>query len=182
MGDPHFEIHRGDEPLDFRSDHDGEAGAGDVGELLLRAGVCVESLLAEPTAATGLNEARFQVLAAIHRRGRDGCSQTELAGHLLQSESNLSTLLERMRLDGLVVRERSATDRRRSVIRLTECGAETLRQAVILRRTFLSKWLPPETAGNWLGALRRTLVLMESRLSGDSAQSGAYSALEERSA
>lgn len=185
MRAPHFEIRRGDEPIDSGRDVGGAAVAADgddVGELLLRTGICVEALLAGPTADAGLNEARYQVLAAIHRQGYDGCSQTELAGHLLQSESNLSTLLERMRLDGLVVRERSATDRRRSVIRLTDAGAETLQEAARRRKAVLAKWLPQEASFAWQGALQRTLARMEALLSGDSARSEACSALEERSA
>ncbi|QDT46890.1 Transcriptional regulator SlyA [Symmachiella dynata] len=76
-----------------------------------------------------LNDARFAVLQAIEEADPDGCSQKELARQLRNSESNISTLLDRMVTDGLVERRRSQSDRRKSLIRLTEKGAARLNQA-----------------------------------------------------
>lgn len=114
---------------------------GEIGALLLRAADCLHAAVAPHLAEAGLNGSRFGVLEAIRGHGMAGCSQAELATELLQSESNLSTLLERMRLDGLIVRERSADDRRKSVIRLTPCGEATLVAAAHRREKILSQLL-----------------------------------------
>lgn len=66
------------------------------------------------------------MLIALQQEMSGECSQADLAELLLQSESNLSTLLERMSGDGLITRIRSQTDRRRSLIRMTPLGIETL--------------------------------------------------------
>ncbi|WP_197532208.1 MarR family winged helix-turn-helix transcriptional regulator [Symmachiella macrocystis] len=76
-----------------------------------------------------LNDARFAVLQAIEEADPTGCSQKELARQLRNSESNISTLLDRMVTDGLVERRRSQSDRRKSLIRLSEKGAARLNQA-----------------------------------------------------
>ncbi len=100
-----------------------------LGELLLRTAECLTALLQAPTADAGLNEPRYNVLAILRRKEAAGCSQTELADDLLQSESNLSTLLERMRRDGLISRVRSETDRRKALIELTPAGSEAVARA-----------------------------------------------------
>jgi len=76
-----------------------------------------------------LNDARFAVLQAIEEADAAGCSQTELARQLRNSESNISTLLDRMVADGLVERRRSQSDRRKSLIRLSEKGTTRLSHA-----------------------------------------------------
>lgn len=100
-----------------------------VGTLLLRVADCLTALLQGPTTKAGLNESRYKVLDAVRRRPAGSCSQTELAARLLQSESNLSTLLDRMHKHGLISRERSASDRRKTIITLTREGCEVLARA-----------------------------------------------------
>jgi MarR family 2-MHQ and catechol resistance regulon transcriptional repressor len=97
--------------------------------LLLRTADCLTALVHSPTAQAGLNESRYNVLDALRRKGIGLCSQTELATHLLQSESNLSTLLERMRQDGLITRVRSESDRRVTLIALSASGREAVARA-----------------------------------------------------
>jgi len=103
--------------------------ACEVGALLLRGADCLAAVLAEGTSEAGLNESRYRVLAALHRGASGECSQADLAERVLQSESNLSTLLERMGGDGLITRTRSQTDRRRSLIRVTPRGLAALARA-----------------------------------------------------
>lgn len=81
-----------------------------------------------------LNDGRHAVLVALARSGDEGYSQAELAVRLAQSESNVSTLIERMQRDGLVDRSRSIADRRKRVLRITEKGKSTL-TAVNARRS-----------------------------------------------
>ena len=111
---------------------------GGVGALLSRAADCLTALLHGPTATAGLNESRYNVLDALRWMPAGTCTQTELAARLLQSESNLSTLLERMRQDDLISRVRSETDRRKSLIGLTAAGREALARADLVRARAIS--------------------------------------------
>lgn len=104
-----------------------------MGTCLVRTAACLTALLQGPTATAGLNESRYNVLDALRRIPGGTCTQTELAARLLQSESNLSTLLERMRQDELISRVRSETDRRKSSIGLTSSGREALARADLAR-------------------------------------------------
>jgi|GEM_PF-4544751 len=121
MNQPHFDIAGRTNPP--------APSEGSVGELLVRAATCLTALLQGPTNAAGLNESRYNVLDALRRMPQGTTTQTELAARLLQSESNLSTLLERMRQDELISRVRSETDRRKSLIGLTRAGRDALARA-----------------------------------------------------
>ena len=72
--------------------------------------------------------------------------QTELAASLGASESNVSTLIERMRRDGLLLRMRSRVDRRCSVLLLTELGAERLSTVTEGRDRHLARWIDQLTS------------------------------------
>jgi DNA-binding MarR family transcriptional regulator len=95
-------------------------------ELVTEAADSVRELMTPCLTAHGLNDARFTIMRAIRGSKNGECSQSELARCLKQSEANVSTLLDRMRGDGLVSREKSPFDRRRSVVRLTEQGERQL--------------------------------------------------------
>jgi DNA-binding MarR family transcriptional regulator len=103
---------------------------GELVELILRSANILRGVLAPALAQLGLNDARWAVLQAVRGTGMDGCSQIELAQELQHSESNVSTLLERMRSDGLISRQRSAADRRKSLIQLTPEGDALLAQVL----------------------------------------------------
>ncbi|MFN0056713.1 MAG: MarR family winged helix-turn-helix transcriptional regulator [Planctomycetales bacterium] len=117
-----------------------------ISVLLQRGAECLGAAFAEGTAAAGLNESRYRVLAALNQRSAGECFQAELADSLLQSESNLSTLLERMSGDGLISRTRSTTDRRRSLIRITAIGQDALHRAERARTSTAAKLLKQFTA------------------------------------
>ena len=118
--------------------HCDSADTVELGELLLRSATLLEAAMADCTAGFGLNETRFRVLDALRQQAPEGCSQIELAECLFLSEANLSTLLERMRLDGLLTRERSALDRRKSLVRLTSLGDSILEKSTRIRTAVLS--------------------------------------------
>jgi DNA-binding MarR family transcriptional regulator len=124
----------------------------EVGTLALRTAECLVAALVECTAEAGLNEARYRVLAALHRRAGGESSQSGLASLLLQSESNLSTLLERMSADGLISRTRSQTDRRRSLIRMAAPGFDALERAERARGAALAR-LMRELSAREIGQL-----------------------------
>lgn len=98
-------------------------------ELVLKAADLARELISPCLTGHGLNDARFTIMRAIRNSASGECSQSELARRLDQSEANISTLLDRMRGDGLVTREKSPCDRRRSVVRITERGQDLLSRA-----------------------------------------------------
>lgn len=64
---------------------------------------------------------RFDVMAALWRR-RENCTMSELGRLLLVSNGNITTVVDRLEADGLVVRTPSATDRRTVHVALTPEG------------------------------------------------------------
>jgi Transcriptional regulators len=82
--------------------------------------------LSERYASAGLSENRVAVLLALSAPV-SGFTQSGLAQELGLSESNLCDLIERMRLEGLLERQRSPLDRRKSVLTLTETGQDRCR-------------------------------------------------------
>ncbi|RLS56703.1 MAG: MarR family transcriptional regulator [Planctomycetota bacterium] len=94
----------------------------------------LRSRLEDAYAPFQINEPRAAVLETISIAGPEGCSQTELAEALGASESNVSTLIERMRRDGLLFRMRSRLDRRCSVLLLSDEGRDKLAQIDALRQ------------------------------------------------
>lgn len=73
-----------------------------------------------------LNDGRHSVLAVLARTEAGVCTQAQLAERLGQSESNVSTLIERMQRDGLVSRTKSETDRRKRLLKITAAGRAIL--------------------------------------------------------
>jgi len=73
-----------------------------------------------------LNDVRYAVLHAVESFDPAGCTQTTLANTLRLSESNICTLVERMRLDGFLYRHRPKTDRRKRLLFVTEKSRQLL--------------------------------------------------------
>lgn len=103
---------------------EGRRGEPALIEQLLELTGRLHSRLAEPCESQGVSASRFAVLRAIADVNDQGCSQTQLADQLGLSESNVCSLVERMRVNGLLFRFRSKTDRRRSVLMLTDEGRQ----------------------------------------------------------
>ncbi len=64
---------------------------------------------------------RFDVLAALHRC-QDGMTMTELSRFLMVSNGNVTGIIDRLVLEGLVVRVPDKKDRRATFVRLTPKG------------------------------------------------------------
>ena len=88
-----------------------------------------KAALNERLAEFDLNDIRYSVLSIVREAAAEGCSQSMLAQKLRQSESSISTLVDRMRTSGLLYRLRSKTDRRKRFLTLTERGRELLAAA-----------------------------------------------------
>lgn len=108
--------------------------AGDILERLLRAAVHIRSRRATFVERYGLTEARYSVLLALENADAEGLSQSELAVKLMQSESNVSTLIERMQREGLVVRSRSVIDLRKRVLFISPDARQLLEQIAHAKR------------------------------------------------
>jgi DNA-binding MarR family transcriptional regulator len=99
--------------------------AGIVSDIL-RSAHRIRGVLAAHFAEFGLSDARFAVLQIVRDALPRGCTQTELAERLQQSESSVSTLVDRMRAADLLYRLRSKSDRRKCLLVLTDHARETL--------------------------------------------------------
>ncbi len=100
-----------------------------LAENFLQVAGLIEDHLTSQFSLIGLNAVRFQVLQFIATSAPEGCSQAELATEISQSESSVSTLIERMRQDRLLYRLKSDTDRRKRVLMLTDDGEQLLQVA-----------------------------------------------------
>lgn len=101
----------------------------EIVENVMRAAHRLRAILNSHLGQFELTDIRYAVLQAIRETASNGCSQKELSDHLNQTESSISTLIERMRQSGLLYRLPSTVDRRRKVLLLSELGRETLAKA-----------------------------------------------------
>lgn len=115
------------QPAPHQDDRRDEAAAKLV-ENLLEISQKLRGVLQQHYAEFDLNEVRYTVLHFINQTREAGCSQAELADKLQQSESSVSTLIERMKNSDLIYPLRSKQDRRKRILVLTEHGRELLQR------------------------------------------------------
>lgn len=92
----------------------------------------LEELLSQCYTPLGIGTTRVDVLELLAGT-LECCSQSLLARQLGLSESTVCTLIDRMQIDGLLVRQRSVTDRRRSVLAVSDLGLRLLADAASRR-------------------------------------------------
>ncbi len=80
--------------------------------------------------------AQYGVLVNLYHM--QPCSLTDLSTKLFRTAGNITSLIDRMEADGLVERLDHPEDRRVTLVRLTERGAEILRSLRPHHRVFLS--------------------------------------------
>ena len=73
------------------------------------------------TAEFGLSLARFDLLAQLERAS-NGLTMTELSRQMMVSNGATTSLVDRLAEDGLLQRAPHPSDRRTTIIRLTEAG------------------------------------------------------------
>ncbi|MEZ6055803.1 MAG: MarR family transcriptional regulator [Planctomycetaceae bacterium] len=105
-------------------------GAEDLISLVRQVGDTLHSQLLLALTRCGLTEPRFRVLERLAQAGDQGCSQTEIASWLDQSDSSICGLIDRMQEDSLLYRFRSKVDRRRSLLMLSQEGRARWERAV----------------------------------------------------
>jgi DNA-binding MarR family transcriptional regulator len=97
-----------------------------TGRLLSTAARFVEHAWDAHLAQWGLNHAGCAVLFLL----QDGpCSQRRLAGPMHVQDQTMSRVVERLERRGYVTRARSAADRRRVLVTVTDAGRAALREA-----------------------------------------------------
>jgi MarR family transcriptional regulator, 2-MHQ and catechol-resistance regulon repressor len=94
---------------------------------LRRVNRLLESMVTDNFTGFRVRPAYYTVLHAL--RGGQTLSPTELRSHVLRGRSNMTTLLDRMERDGLVLRQPDPGDRRKYSMRLTAVGEELIAQA-----------------------------------------------------
>ncbi len=134
--------------------------ASETLDRLLRAATHIRLRLGEFLEQFALTEVRYSVLVALRIASQAGLSQSELAERLMQSESNISTLVERMQQDGLVDRLRSDADRRKRVLLLSSSGERLLDRVEVAKQSWAARLLRavPADDRSTLGLLMRQLV------------------------
>lgn len=127
---------------------------------LLRAATHIRLRLGEFLVPFSLTEIRYSALVSLRLASLTGLSQSELAERLLQSESNISTLIERMQQEGLVDRLRSDADRRKRVLLLSPSGQRLLDRVEVAKRSWAARQLRavPTDDRSTLGLLMGQLV------------------------
>jgi DNA-binding MarR family transcriptional regulator len=74
-----------------------------------------------------LSPSQFNVLNLLYDQSA-GCSQAELSRQLIMHRSNVTGLVDRLELRGLVKREDSPSDRRAFIVLLTPAGRKLIRK------------------------------------------------------
>lgn len=95
--------------------------------------------------SAGLTAGQFRALQLIAERGH--CTATEVSHRMIVSQATVTALVDKLVRKGLVVREKSSTDRRQTNITLTELGRATVDNAPDpLQQQFVKKF---ESMEDW---------------------------------
>lgn len=112
----------------------------------------------------GLTGPQLMILREI--AGKNDISPGEIATAVSLSQATVTGILERMEKRSLLTRKRSENDKRRSLVRLTELGRQTvenapplMQEAFVERFTGLQEWEQMSI----LSVLQRLVVLMEAK-------------------
>lgn len=161
----------GQEPVSPEDNADETAVA--IVQNVMRAAHRLRAILNSHFGQFELTDIRYAVLQAIRETASNGCSQKDLSDRLNQTESSISTLIERMRQSGLLYRLPSTVDRRRKVLLLSELGRETLTRAEEIHSRRMAALLTCFNAGekSTLSGLLKVWVDELTRLPADAARS-----------
>lgn len=75
-----------------------------------------------------LTGVQYNVLRILRGAGADGLICSEISERLITKDSDITRLLDRMEKRGLIARERSPSDRRHVITKITDSGLELLSQ------------------------------------------------------
>jgi len=92
----------------------------------------IERQFQRDLAHSGLTENGFLLLALLMERAPDTLTPSALADELHMGRPAITVTLDRLEISGLIRRERSTTDRRSLVVRITEKGRSTFETATVV--------------------------------------------------
>jgi DNA-binding MarR family transcriptional regulator len=133
----------------------------DVLDRLLEISLLVQEDMTRAFAGTGLTVSRTHLMWELNRLGPS--SQRALADVLQVSPRNVTGLVDALETGGYVVRSPHPTDRRTTLVRLTEQGATTMAQMERDRRTLAADLVADLDAGR-LADFASTLDAVTERL------------------
>jgi DNA-binding MarR family transcriptional regulator len=108
--------------------------------LLVKLGNEIAQEAEDPFAALGLNGRQYMILAVLSTDTPP--SQLELASLSGLLPAQVVPVIDELERRGFVARQRSKTDRRRSVVTLTDAGHEVLERADEIGRALVDKIEP----------------------------------------
>lgn len=111
---------------------------------LLIAADYVQTTIDRFCAEFGITRGQFNVLRILRGAGEQGHPRCEIAERMLERAPDVTRIIDRLEKQGLVLRGRSAEDKRQSITRISEKGLELLVQIqpkVDENRDFLSELL-----------------------------------------
>jgi DNA-binding MarR family transcriptional regulator len=121
--------------------------------LMVKLGNLIMERAEDPLAAMQLSGRQYTVLAVLSSDAPP--SQLDLAGLCGLLPAQIVPVIDELERRGFVARQRSETDRRRSVVSLTQEGTDILQQADELGRRLVDE-LEPETRDAVVEALSRS--------------------------
>ena len=124
-------------------------------ESLFRAQVTVIRRLNRAARGSRVSIREYDVLYNLTRFPGNRLRLHELNEHILLDQSSLSRLIERMEIEGLVTRSDDPTDRRGTVIELTEHGAGIQREMGREHATAISNYVGEALTADELRTLHR---------------------------
>ncbi|SDC53336.1 MarR family winged helix-turn-helix transcriptional regulator [Ruegeria marina] len=112
--------------------------------------------------SVGLSAAQFRVLQIVAEN--DHCTATQIARQMRITQATVTSLVDKLVRHGMVVRERSQTDRRQTIILTTEEGKQAIEDAPDpLQQRFVRKF---EALEDWeqaalIAALERVAAMLD---------------------
>ncbi|TYR33136.1 MarR family transcriptional regulator [Mesorhizobium microcysteis] len=90
---------------------------------------------------------RFDVMSALNRQP-EGMLMSDLSRFLLVSNGNVTGIVDRLVSDGFVVRSNREGDRRTSIVRLTDAGAERFAAMAAAHEIWIAELLAEVSEGD----------------------------------
>lgn len=112
--------------------------------------------------SVGLSAAQFRVLQIVAESGQ--CTATQIARQMRITQATVTSLVDKLVRQGMVVRERSQTDRRQTNILATEAGKQAIEDAPDpLQQRFVRKFKALEDweQASLIAALERVAAMLD---------------------
>lgn len=112
--------------------------------------------------SVGLTTPQFRVLQIVDNRGQ--CTATAISQQMRITQATVTSIVDKLVRQNMVVRERSHTDRRQTNIVITEKGRQTISEAPDpLQQKFVEKFsaLPDWQQASLIAALEHVATMLD---------------------